>query len=1163
MKRILKPFLISLAVVILAATGFVAWHLWPMQHRYYTDADTIKMPQEAASVREILWQPPVELPDDFDLSDGDNEPTLSADGQLLAFVRGRAGQNADIFLRTRIREGWSEPEPLNAANTKYDELGPELSADGTSLYFYSDRIGNVGGYDLWVSHRNEEGWQPAVHLGPQVNSPFNDYHPALSNDSKTLYFASDRPKTNKDATDEEPLGDEQARDYDLYACSIGGLDVGEATLLGAVNTNANETAPAVNRYGDFLYFSSDRPGGFGGYDLYRSRRMHDAHGPAESLGPTVNTAANELDPDLSLGNYTLHFNSDRRYSQTHQTETARGYEPYFTTSREVFRKVETHQAPINWSAIWNVIGPNLLWALLALILTLLTLALYRDFRERGMSLLTRCLVASLLVHLLLMLLFNVLRVTTSLAEVVREQGKIQVALLSSAAGQEISEQVRGKLTEVEAPTPDQSDVEPPEIVNSTEPVDASVTFEAERLPLELQEQPKMNQAVEDSPAPDAEKRVSLTVEETKVVKSASSPDVAVPAETAPVRVTEPDAPPPPEFTTVEAIKASASAIATTQPAVPDTSFAVEPVRQQVTDLNERPERPDERAIRDVDISSSTVLKPTLAEVVSSALPELATPNETLPVANVDEAQPFVETADAASFRPKNAVYSESAQSSLNVMDVAAGSPLRDLKAESTLRKTNVRLVDAQPRPEPIELNSQPISSDVATVLNEIALPASVNNKVNAQAQEQSSFAAETVALDQARAHYAMASDRGAADIPKLTALQPVDWPTVDRSGSLAQTGVPSEDALPKSAPFLRSVNLENEVVLARLGEIALPESEAAGTGSKPVESASDSVRLTAANPIRAKSLGLTNGNSKPSSPLVNMPPTEHSKQDKEPGNMIDAASSAKDSATAPFSLQPENSRTGLAAVSEPLPLELGLPDEFELPAEKEEPGGAAGKILGRVTDAETDEPLPGATIRLVLPDDKTVIVTADETGRYAMIVPPVPDFFALSASLEGYVPESVNINAAELTHKSLTADFVLQPENELIIAIEDEPTVHHLGNDRFEGRINSQFQNPSEGKVFRATFHVSKEQLQRKYAFAEISLLAKGVQCPHKIRINNRLVKKRLRSSPRNGQFGKYTARFDPGWLKFGRNKISITARSCRGDLDDFEFVNIQIRLTP
>ncbi|MCH9033457.1 MAG: PD40 domain-containing protein, partial [Planctomycetes bacterium] len=70
---------------------------------------------------------------------------------MLFFVRGKAGENGDIYVRRWTPKGWAEARPLLDINTEFDELGPEPTADGRSLYFYSDRSGGLGGYDLWVA----------------------------------------------------------------------------------------------------------------------------------------------------------------------------------------------------------------------------------------------------------------------------------------------------------------------------------------------------------------------------------------------------------------------------------------------------------------------------------------------------------------------------------------------------------------------------------------------------------------------------------------------------------------------------------------------------------------------------------------------------------------------------------------------------------------------------------------------------------------------------------------------------------------------------------------------------------------------------------------------------------------------------------------------------
>jgi hypothetical protein len=118
----------------------------------FTDADRIKEPAAAAPLRDILWQPSKELAGRLNTEHDDYEPRLSADGMTLYFVRGKAGENADIYFSQRGPSGWSEPQPVAALNSTEDDLGPEPSSDGQSLLLQQSR-GSLGGYDLWVSRR--------------------------------------------------------------------------------------------------------------------------------------------------------------------------------------------------------------------------------------------------------------------------------------------------------------------------------------------------------------------------------------------------------------------------------------------------------------------------------------------------------------------------------------------------------------------------------------------------------------------------------------------------------------------------------------------------------------------------------------------------------------------------------------------------------------------------------------------------------------------------------------------------------------------------------------------------------------------------------------------------------------------------------------------------
>lgn len=151
-------------------------------------------------------------------------------------------------------------------------------------------------------------WLVTLNLGAVVNSPFNDAGPAISKDGLTLYFGSDRPGG---------FGG-----FDLWVSQRARVDVpwGSPINLGAfVNTGDIENVPALSRDEHWLFFNSNRSGGFGGNDIWASYRQHtkDDFGwqPPVNLGADVNTSfvdqgAGYFDNDHA-GMPLLFFNSDR------------------------------------------------------------------------------------------------------------------------------------------------------------------------------------------------------------------------------------------------------------------------------------------------------------------------------------------------------------------------------------------------------------------------------------------------------------------------------------------------------------------------------------------------------------------------------------------------------------------------------------------------------------------------------------------------------------------------------------------------------------------------------------------------------------------------------------------------------------------------------------
>jgi Tol biopolymer transport system component len=145
------------------------------------------------------WGQPVNLGLTVNSPYSDNHPSISADGLTLYFdsrrpnALGLAWYN-DIYVtrRASINDKWGAPEPLSAINTLwYNEYSPDISSDGLTLYYDS----YLAGRDLWVTTRADPNaaWPQGTHLGVPFNTAGTDTDPSISADGSMLYFVSDRP----------------------------------------------------------------------------------------------------------------------------------------------------------------------------------------------------------------------------------------------------------------------------------------------------------------------------------------------------------------------------------------------------------------------------------------------------------------------------------------------------------------------------------------------------------------------------------------------------------------------------------------------------------------------------------------------------------------------------------------------------------------------------------------------------------------------------------------------------------------------------------------------------------------------------------------------------------------------------------------------------------
>ena len=488
-----------IAVPIAVVAALVAFILWPRTEIFYSDGERSWPARPGQGVRSVLWDAG-RLLAGLGEPDQDYDPCLSGDGQELYFTRGKAGGDADIYVAYRTLDGWTEPKPLEPVNTAADEIGPALARDGATLYFYSNRAGGEGGYDLYVSRHTDAGWSQAANLGPRVNGPFNEYDPAVTPDGLYLLFSSNRPVEGEDALDpktwratlrEEPY----ENDYDVYALDLED-DAAAPRRLDVVCSRANDGQPAVSPDGKWLYFASDRAGGQGGYDLWRSRvTVQPLAGlmPPENLGAPVNTGAHELDPAVSLEGFGLYFSSNRATEET--------YAIYYARSHEVFQVVRTRRlaiGPILGELSWPLLG--LILALVGLALTLLALARLR----RRPGLLASAVMVSLILHLVALSLFTIWQISYRVAELVKQEERFEVAVsIPGLAESELSSQMRAALADLarldtaELAVEKSDPMTAPEPPKATEPVVALVKAEAAPQEIRIAPLPERQQELAD------------------------------------------------------------------------------------------------------------------------------------------------------------------------------------------------------------------------------------------------------------------------------------------------------------------------------------------------------------------------------------------------------------------------------------------------------------------------------------------------------------------------------------------------------------------------------------------------------------------------------------------------------------------------------------------
>lgn len=187
------------------------------------------------------------------------------------------------------------------------ELNSAFTPDGRELY-QSLVVSGWGFSAIIVRQEGADGWgDPEV---APFSGRYNDIDPNLSPDGNSVFFISRRPET--------PAGNELSEAWEIWKVTRKDprSPWGEAVRLPEpVNSSAAELYPSVANSGT-IYFGSKREGGFGGFDIYRAELTDQGYAEAENLGARINSAHAETDafiaPDESFIVVTVTGRSDSR-----------------------------------------------------------------------------------------------------------------------------------------------------------------------------------------------------------------------------------------------------------------------------------------------------------------------------------------------------------------------------------------------------------------------------------------------------------------------------------------------------------------------------------------------------------------------------------------------------------------------------------------------------------------------------------------------------------------------------------------------------------------------------------------------------------------------------------------------------------------------------------
>lgn len=225
-------------------------------------------------------------------------------------------------------------------NSIYADYVPVMVPDENTLYFTSRREGSsnnkkdaYGNFyeDVYVATKEKGKWNKVENVKAPINSETNDACVAISPDGQSMIIFRTSP--------DQVTGD-------LFITKLGIDNKWEPLqkMAKEINSQFIETSACFSNDTSQMYFSSDRPGGYGGKDIYRIKKLPNGRWALPfNLGPNINTLYDEDSPYLHPDNVTLYFSSKGHNTMGNYDV----FKSIFNPETNQFSKAENLGYPIN------------------------------------------------------------------------------------------------------------------------------------------------------------------------------------------------------------------------------------------------------------------------------------------------------------------------------------------------------------------------------------------------------------------------------------------------------------------------------------------------------------------------------------------------------------------------------------------------------------------------------------------------------------------------------------------------------------------------------------------------------------------------------------------------------------------------------------------------